>query len=70
LSDAYPEASITGTIFLSAYTSKTAVYVLARAFPGETVLLYAGALMTLYGIVYAILENNMRRILSYSIIIR
>jgi len=68
LSDSYPEASVTGTVFLSAYTSKTAVYVLARSFPGESILLYLGAIMTIYGIIYAILENDMRRVLSYSII--
>ncbi len=68
LSDSYPESTVTGTVFLSAYTSKTAVYVLARAFPGESILLYAGAIMTVYGIIYAILENDMRRVLSYSII--
>ncbi|MBC7196100.1 MAG: Na(+)/H(+) antiporter subunit D [Deferribacterales bacterium] len=68
LSDSYPESTVTGTVFLSAYTSKTAVYVLARSFPGEEILLYAGAIMTVYGIIYAILENDMRRVLSYSII--
>ncbi|MEF3254562.1 MAG: hypothetical protein K6348_03205 [Deferribacterales bacterium] len=68
LSDSYPESTVTGTVFLSAYTSKTAVYVLARSFPGEEILLYAGAIMTIYGIIYAILENDMRRVLSYSII--
>ncbi|MEJ2192559.1 MAG: Na(+)/H(+) antiporter subunit D [Nitrospirota bacterium] len=68
LSDSYPESTVAGTVFLSAYTSKTAVYVLARAFPGAEVLLWAGTIMTVYGIVYAILENDMRRILAYSII--
>jgi len=68
LSDSYPESTVTGTVFLSAFTSKTAVYVLARGFPGESILMYAGAVMTVYGIIYAILENDMRRVLSYSII--
>ncbi len=68
LSDAYPEATVTGTVFLSAFTSKTAVYVLARAFPGTELLLWAGAAMAVYGIIFAILENDMRRVLSYSII--
>lgn len=68
LSDAYPEASVTGTVILSAFTTKTAVYVLARAFPGSELLLWAGVIMALYGIVYAILENDMRRVLAYSII--
>lgn len=68
LSDSYPESTVTGTVFLSAFTSKTAVYVLARAFPGTELLIYAGAIMTVYGIVFAILENDMRRVLAYSII--
>lgn len=68
LPDAYPESTVTGTVFLSAYTSKTAVYVLARGFPGEEILLYAGAVMAIYGIIYAILENDIRRVLAYSII--
>ncbi|MBF0621020.1 MAG: Na(+)/H(+) antiporter subunit D [Magnetococcales bacterium] len=68
LSDAYPEASYTGTVFLSAFTTKTAVYVLIRGFPGTEILIYLGLFMVFYGIVYALLENDMRRILVYSII--
>lgn len=68
LPDAYPEASWSGTVFLSAFTTKTAVYVLLRGFAGEEVLIYFGLYMVFYGIVYAILENDMRRILAYSII--
>ncbi|MEM7056643.1 MAG: Na(+)/H(+) antiporter subunit D [Pseudomonadota bacterium] len=67
LPDAYPAASWSGTVFLSAFTTKTAVYTLIRGYPGEEVLIYAGIYMVLYGIVYAILENDMRRILSFSI---
>ncbi|MDI6655145.1 MAG: Na(+)/H(+) antiporter subunit D [Candidatus Hydrothermarchaeota archaeon] len=68
LSDAYPEATVTGAVFLSAFTTKTAVYVLLRAFPGWEILIYLGTIMTIYGIIFAILENDMRRILAYSII--
>ena len=68
LADAYPEASITGTVFLSAFTTKTAVYVLIRVFPGSDVLLWAGIVMALYGVVYAVLENDIRRLLGYHII--
>ena len=68
LPDAYPEASWSGMVFLSAFTTKTAVYVLLRGFPGEEILVYVGLYMVFYGIVYAILENDMRRILAYSII--
>jgi len=68
LSDAYPEATVTGGVILSAYTTKTAVYTLIRGFPGWEILILVGCIMTLYGIIYALLENDMRRILAYSII--
>ena len=68
LPDAYPRASWSGTVFLSAFTTKTAVYVLLRGFPGEAVLIPIGLVMVFYGIIYAILENDMRRILAYSIV--
>jgi multicomponent Na+:H+ antiporter subunit D len=68
LPDAYPEASVTGSVFLSAFTTKAAVYVLLRLFPGADVLVWAGTVMTLYGVVYAILENDPRRLLSYHIV--
>ncbi|MDO9601460.1 MAG: Na(+)/H(+) antiporter subunit D, partial [Rhodocyclaceae bacterium] len=68
LPDAYPEASWSGTVFLSAFTTKTAVYVLLRGFPGTEILIWVGLFMVFYGIVYALLENDMRRILAYSIV--
>jgi multicomponent Na+:H+ antiporter subunit D len=68
LSDAYPEASVTGGVILSAYTTKTAVYVLLRGFHGWEPLIWIGCIMTVVGIIYALLENDMRRILAYSII--
>ncbi len=68
LPDAYPEASFSGTVFLSAFTTKTAVYVLIRGFPGTELLIWVGLFMVFYGIVYALLENDMRRILAYSIV--
>lgn len=68
LPDAYPEATVTGGVILSAYTTKTAVYTLVRGFPGWEILIAVGCMMTIYGIIYALLENDMRRILAYSII--
>jgi multicomponent Na+:H+ antiporter subunit D len=68
LTDAYPEATITGTIFLSAFTTKCAVYALARAFPGTEALIWIGALMTGFPIFYAVIENDLRRVLAYSLI--
>jgi len=65
--DAYPEATVTGTVFLSAFTTKTAVYVLARGFPGTEMLIWIGVFMTLYGVTYAFLVNDIRRLLAYHI---
>ena len=68
LSDAYPEATVTGGVILSAYTTKTSVYALIRGFAGWEILIVIGCIMALYGIIFALLENDMRRILAYSII--
>jgi multicomponent Na+:H+ antiporter subunit D len=68
LSDAYPESSPTGSVFLSAFTTKTAVLALILLFPGEPVLVGIGLFMVMYGIIYALLENNIRRILAFSIV--
>jgi multicomponent Na+:H+ antiporter subunit D len=68
LPDAYPEASPSGAVFLSAFTTKAAVYTLMRGFPGTELLIYVGLFMVFYGIIYALLENDMRRILAYSIV--
>ncbi|TAL16109.1 Na(+)/H(+) antiporter subunit D [bacterium] len=68
LPDAYPEATVTGAVFMCAFTTKTAVYVLLRGFAGFEVLAIMGAAMTLYGVGYAVIENNARRILAYHII--
>ena len=68
VADAYPEASPSGMVFLSAFTTKTAVYALLVGFPGTWVLIPIGLYMVFYGIIYALLENDMRRILAYSIV--
>jgi len=68
LSDAYPEGTVTGSVFLSSFTTKVAVYALVRIFAGFEVLIWLGVLMALYGVVYAVLENNIRRLLAYHII--
>lgn len=68
LTDAYPEATPTGTVFLSAFTTKVAVYALARGYPGTELLVYIGAAMTCFPIFYAVIENDLRRVLAYSMI--
>jgi multicomponent Na+:H+ antiporter subunit D len=68
LSDAYPEGTVTGSVFLTAFTTKSAVYVLLRGFAGVEILVWLGAIMAIYGVVYAVLENDIRRLLAYHII--
>jgi multicomponent Na+:H+ antiporter subunit D len=68
LSDAYPEGTVTGSVFLSAFTTKTAVYVLARGFAGWEILIWAGTAMAVYGVIFAVIQNDTRRLLAYHII--
>ena len=68
LTDTYPEASIGGVVFMATYTTKTAVYVLARTFPGEETLLWIGMAMATIPIFFAVIENDLRRVLAYSLI--
>ncbi len=67
LQDAYPAATVTGTVILSAFTTKLAIYALARGFAGTEILIYIGAAMTLFPIFYAVIENDLRRVLAYSL---
>jgi len=67
LQDAYPEASATGTVVLSAFTTKLGIYALARGFPGAEPLIWIGTAMTAFPIFYAVIENDLRRVLAYSV---
>jgi multicomponent Na+:H+ antiporter subunit D len=68
LTDAYPEATATGSVFLSAFTTKVAIYALARGFAGTEILIYIGTLMACFPIFFAVIENDLRRVLAYSLI--
>jgi multicomponent Na+:H+ antiporter subunit D len=68
LPDAYPESTSTGSVFLSAFTTKSAVYLMARTFPGTEILIWIGAIMVTVPIFYAVLENDIRRVLAYSLL--
>jgi multicomponent Na+:H+ antiporter subunit D len=68
LTDAYPEATPTGAVWLSAFTTKTAIYLLAACFPGTSLLIVVGAVMTAFPIFFAVIENDLRRVLAYSMI--
>ena len=67
LEDAYPEATVTGTVWLSAFTTKLAIYALARGFAGTEMLIPIGATMTAFPIFFAVIENDLRRVLAYSL---
>ena len=67
LQDSYPEASEVGTVALSAFTTKLAIYALARSFAGADILIIIGALMTFFPIFFAVIENDLRRVLTYSL---
>ncbi len=67
LQDSYPEATVTGTVILSAFTTKLAVYALARGFAGTEVLIYIGAVMAVFPVFYALIENDLRRLLAYAL---
>jgi multicomponent Na+:H+ antiporter subunit D len=67
LQDSYPEASPTGTVVLSAFTTKLGIYALARAFPGTEELIWIGTAMAAFPIFYAVIENDLRRVLAYSV---
>lgn len=67
LQDSYPKASATGTVFLSAFTTKLAIYALIRGFAGFEPLIVVGCIMTLFPIIFAVIENDLRRVLAYSL---
>lgn len=68
ITDGYPASTPTGTVFLCAFTTKVAIYAMARGFPGTELLIYIGAVMACYPIFFAVIENDLRRVLAYSMI--
>jgi multicomponent Na+:H+ antiporter subunit D len=68
LPDTYPEATVVGAVVLSAFTTKLGIYALARGYPGTELLVWVGAVMTVFPIFYAVIENDLRRVLAYSMI--
>ena len=67
IQDAYPRSSVTGTVILSVFTTKLAIYALMRGFAGTEILIYIGAVMTVFPVFFAVLENDLRKVLSYSL---
>ena len=67
MQDSYPQATVTGTVFLSCFTTKLAIYALARGFPGTELLIWIGAVMAAFPLFYTIIESDLRRVLAYSL---
>ncbi len=68
LPDAYGEATVTGAVFMCAFTTKTAIYTLARGCAGIDILIVLGVVMAIYGVIYAVMENDVRKLLAWDII--
>ena len=68
LPDAYPESTATGTVYLSSFTTKAAIYLMIRMFAGMEALVWMGAIISIYAACMAIMENGIRRLLAYHII--
>ena len=68
LTDSYPESTPSGTVFLASFTTKVAVYAFARGYPGEEILVWIGVTMACFPIFFAVIENDLRRVLAYSLI--
>ena len=68
LSDTYPESTPGGVVFMATFTTKAAIYALLRGFPGEPSLIWIGVGMATFPIFYAVIENDLRKVLAYSLI--
>jgi len=68
LSDTYSEATPSGSIYMTAYTTKTAIHCLIRTFSGVQLIMWMGAIQAVFALFLAVLENDGRRLCSYHII--
>ncbi|NYT06815.1 MAG: hypothetical protein GKC05_00965 [Methanomicrobiales archaeon] len=66
--DAYPRASVTGSVALSIFTTKAAVFLFVVTGGWGQAVAWMGASMAIYGAVFALLQDDVRRLLSYSVI--
>jgi multicomponent Na+:H+ antiporter subunit D len=68
LPDTFPQPHVAASVFLCVYTTKTGGYGRDRAFPGGLLAIaYMGGLMAVFGAGMALLQSDMRRLLSYHI---
>jgi multicomponent Na+:H+ antiporter subunit D len=68
LPDAYPKTSSFGAVFLSVFTTNTALFLLLTLFPGTLLLLYIGVFMMAYAVIIGVWEQDIRRLLAYGIL--
>ena len=68
LPDAYPRAHLAASVFLSVFTTKAGVYLLARVSLGVEAIALMGGVMAAYGVTFALMQNDMRKLLSYHIV--
>ena len=68
LKDAYPAALPAGTVVLSIFTTKMAIYALARLFPGTELLVLIGCIMAVFPVFFALAEDDLRRALAYMLV--
>ena len=68
LPDTYSEASPSGSVYMTAYTTKTAVFCLIVTFSGVPLLMWLGVISAMFSVFMAVLENDGRRLLSYHIV--
>ena len=68
LADTYSEATYSGSVYMTAYTTKTAVFCLIVTFSGVPLLMWMGVISAMFSVFMAVLENDGRRLLSYHIV--
>ena len=69
LPETYPRPHVAASVVLVGFTTKVAVYALARiALDGSLTVAWLGAVMVGFGVTQAILQTDMRRLLSYHIV--
>lgn len=68
LPDSYPAASPFGMVALSAFTTKSAVFVLMMIFAGSAPLIAIGLFTLLYATLMALMQSHLRRHLAYCIV--
>ena len=70
ITDTYPEATVVGTVILSAFTTKLAIYALIRGFAGTEPLFWFGPVTAVLALFFALLQRDLRRVLAYALVVQ